>query len=69
MPKNENAPDTILESRAPAPDSGSLPGGCSGFRLGLVLSALQKKLAQAGSEEERAEIEAEIDSLEAEMGF
>ena len=67
MAKNE----TILESAAPAPGQGCqpAPGGCSAYRLGLVLGALQKKLAQAQTEEEKAGIRIEIEALEDEMGF
>lgn len=67
MAKNE----TIIQSQA-APTCGSSAdrlGGCSAYRGGLVLSALQKRLAQAGDEEEKARIRAEIEALEEEMGF
>lgn len=63
MPKNK----TIIESTAPAPDTA--PGGCSAYRTGLVLSALQKKLTLAETDEEKAGLEAEIEALEREMGF
>jgi hypothetical protein len=65
LPKNE----TIIESDATPPDQGSGPDGCSAYRIGLVLTALQKKLSQAETEVERAGILAEIESLEEEMGF
>ena len=67
MGKNE----TIIESDAVPLDSacGTDTGGCSAYRTGLVLTALQKKLAQAGTEEERAGILAEIEALEEQMGF
>lgn len=41
--------------------------GCSVFRLGLVLSALKKQLAQGAAPEEEARIKAEIASLEEQM--
>ncbi len=63
MPKNE----TIIESDLPAPETTS--GGCGAYRTGLVLTALQKKLAKAESQEEKAGLEAEIEALEREMGF
>ncbi len=65
MPKNE----TILKSTAPAPNRDPAPGGCSAYRLGLVLGALQKKLTQAVTEAEKDEIRREIETLEEEMGF
>ena len=67
MAKNE----TVIESQAaPLEDApGGCLGGCSAYRGGLVLTALQKRLAQAGSEEEKARIRAEIEALEEEMGF
>ncbi len=67
MPKNE----TVVESKTLPPETapGDEMGGCSAYRTGLVLTALQKKLAQAGSEEERAGIMAEIEALEEKMGL
>ena len=67
MPKNETVETTVLESVLPTPDSAS--GGCAAFRTGLVLTALQKRMARAGSEEERAGLRARIEALEEEMGF
>lgn len=45
------------------------PGGCGDYRLGLVLSALNKRLAENPPAEEAAKIQAEIDELEAKMGL
>ena len=67
MPKNEPTEATVLESIVPVPETAA--EGCSAFRTGLVLTALQKRMARAGSEEERAGIRARIEALEEEMGF
>ena len=44
-------------------------GGCQDYRLGLVIAALERRLAQAADEEEAARLRAEIASLEKRLGL
>ncbi len=61
--RNDHAP------KDPAPAGPPARGGCQDFRLGLVLAALERRLTQNLSPEEKAAVKARIASLEAEMGL
>lgn len=51
------------------PAKKSVLGGCGVYRQGLVISALQEKLARVETDEERERIRAEIEALEEEIGL
>lgn len=43
--------------------------GCTNYRMGLVLTALNQRLAENPPPEEAKILQAEIEAIEAQMGF
>lgn len=45
------------------------PSGCTNYRMGLVLSALRRRLDDDLTDSERAAVEKEIEAMEEQLGF